>query len=364
MREGKGSSGGEGRSGRSATAGSPVLVTGGTGFLGRRLVERLLAQGRAVTVLARHEAPDLTARGVRFIRAPLADAVAVQAACAGMATVFHVAAKVGVWGDPAEFFAANVLGTRAVIAGCRAHRVARLVHTSTPSVVYNGRGLAGADESLPLTTRCPSPYPLTKAQAEREVLAANGPDLRTVALRPHLIWGVGDPHLIPRVLARAQAGRLRIVGEGNNRVDLVHVDNAVDAHLAAEAALGEVGAGPDPTPGVAAGQAYFITNGEPVRLWDWINGLLAALGERPVTRRIPLAAAYAAGAAAEAAWRILRRPGEPPMTRFVANELAKDHWFDLSAARRDLGYRPRVTMAEGTAALVAALIVARQPPAR
>jgi nucleoside-diphosphate-sugar epimerase len=359
MKEGRGSPEGREQRGRTAPAGSPVLVTGGTGFLGRRLVERLLAGGRAVTVLARREAPDLTARGVRFIRAPLADPVAVEAACAGMATVFHVAAKVGVWGDPAEFFAANVLGTRAVIAGCRAHRVARLIHTSTPSVVYNGRDLSGADESWPLTTRCPSPYPLTKAQAEREVLAANGTDLRTVALRPHLIWGVGDPHLIPRVLARARAGKLRIVGDGHNRVDLVHIDNAVDAHLAAEAALGGAGTAPGP----AAGRAYFITNGEPVRLWDWINDLLTALGERAVTRRIPRAAAYAAGAAAEAAWRILRRPGEPPMTRFVANELAKDHWFDLTAARRDLGYRPRVTMADGMAGLVAALIAARPSPA-
>jgi nucleoside-diphosphate-sugar epimerase len=328
--------------------GPPALVTGGTGFLGRRLVERLLAQGRSVAILARHEAPELTERGARFIRASIDDAEAVGAACAGMGTVFHVAARVGVWGQSAEFFAANVLGTRAVLAGCRTHGVPRLVHTSTPSVVYNGRDLAGADESWPLTTRCPSPYPLTKAQAEREVLAANGPDLRTVALRPHLIWGVGDPHLVPRVLARARAGRLRIIGSGRNRVDLVHVDNAVDAHLAAEAAL----SAPRPA---AAGRAYFITNGEPVRLWDWINGLLTALGEPPVVRRIPLGAAYAAGAAAEFAWRLLRRSGEPPMTRFVASELARDHWFDLTAARRDLGYRPRVTMAEGTAELVRAL---------
>jgi nucleoside-diphosphate-sugar epimerase len=332
----------------------PALVTGGTGFLGRRLVERLLAEGRPVTILARHDAPDLTSRGVRCIRASLEDHAAVQAACAGIGTVFHVAAKVGVWGDAADYFRTNVLGTRAVLAGCRAHGVKRLVHTSTPSVVYNARPLAGADESLPLTTHCPSPYPLTKAQAEREVLAANGPSLRTVALRPHLIWGVGDPHLVPRVLARARAGRLRIVGDGRNRVDLVHVDNAVDAHLAAETALCV------PT-AASAGRPYFITNGEPVLLWDWINGLLEALGERTVTRRVPLRAAYAAGVAAEWIWRGLRLAGEPPMTRFLANELAKDHWFDLTAARRDLGYRPRVTMTEGTAELVSALLAAAPP---
>ncbi len=319
-----------------------ALVTGGTGFLGRRLVERLLAAGRKVAVLGRRPAPDLEARGVRFIQADLGDSAAIEAACAGADTVFHVAAKVGVWGRYDDFFRANVLGTRAVLEGCRRHGVPRLVYTSTPSVVYNGRDLAGADESLPLTASCPSPYPLTKARAEREVLAANGPALRTVALRPHLIWGPGDPHLVPRVLEKARAGRLAIVGAGRNRVDMVQVENAVDAHLLAEAALA----------GAAAGRAYFITNGEPVALWDWINGLLRALGEPPVTRRVPLAVASAAGWACEAAWRLFRLGGEPPMTRFVAAELAKDHWFDLSAARRDLGYAPRIGMAEGTARLV------------
>jgi 2-alkyl-3-oxoalkanoate reductase len=382
---------------------SSVLVTGGTGFLGRRLVERLLGEGRRVTVLGRTPAPELEARGARFVRASLDDAAAVRGACAGIDSVFHVAAKVGVWGRYDDFFRTNVLGTRALLEGCRVHGVQRLVYTSTPSVVYNGRALAGADESLPLTTACPSPYPLTKAIAEREVLAANSRSLRTIALRPHLIWGVGDPHLVPRVLARARAGRLRIVGAGRNRVDMVHVANAVDAHVLAERALGvchslddklgissetktshchlmddnqlraggggEGGGGSDPRAPAHAGpvraamararpadgRAFFITNGEPVALWDWINDLLRALGERPVAAKISLGAASAIGAACELAWRALGLRGEPPMTRFIAAELAKDHWFDLTAARRDLGYVPRVTMAAGTAELVAAL---------
>jgi 2-alkyl-3-oxoalkanoate reductase len=332
---------------------SRALVTGGTGFLGRRLVERLLADGRDVAVLGRTPAPDLERRGVRFIRAALDDAEAVGAACAGMNTIFHVAAKVGIWGRYDDFFRTNVLGTRALLDGARKHGVRTFVYTSTPSVVYNGRDLAGADESLPLTTSCPSPYPLTKALAEREVLAANSTTLRTVALRPHLIWGVGDPHLVPRVLARARAGRLRIIGNGRNRVDMVHVDNAVDAHLLAEAALAKchllgdtsLGGGP-------AGRAYFITNDEPVLLWEWINNLLRALGEPSVTRRIPLRAAAAIGAGCELAWRLLPLRGEPPLTRFVAAELAKDHWFNIAAARRDLGYASKVSMAEGTAALI------------
>ncbi len=354
----------------------PALVTGGTGFLGRHLVERLLAQGRAVSVLARRPAPDLEKRGVRFVAADLADADAVRSACRGMETVFHLAAKVGVWGRYDDFFRANVLGTRAVLEGCTAHGVRRLVYTSTPSVVYNGRNLAGADESLPLTTSCPAAYPRTKAMAEREVLAANSPELRTIALRPHLIFGVGDPHLVPRAIERARSGRLRIVGSGHNRVDLLHVHNAVDAHLLAEQALGESPISdlqPSPAspsakseicnvirykltkPGTAAGKAYFITNGEPVVLWDWINDLLCALGFPPVTKRIPLSAATALGASCEALWRLLPLRGEPPMTRFVAKELAADHWFDISAARRELGYAPRVSMAAGTAELIASL---------
>jgi nucleoside-diphosphate-sugar epimerase len=339
----------------------PALVTGGTGFLGRHLVERLLAQGRRVTVLARRPAPDLEQRGARFIGASLDDPDAVRAACRGVETVFHVAAKVGVWGRYADYHVTNVRGTAAVIAGCRAHGVRRLIYTSTPSVVYNGRDLAGVNESLPLTTDCPSPYPLTKAIAERAVLDANASGLRTVALRPHLIWGAGDPHLVPRLVARARSGRLRIVGSGRNRVDLTHVANAVDAHLLAELAL-EAAPHPElktqnskPATPPVAGRAYFITDGEPVVLWDWINDLLRLLGIPPVTRRLSLGAATAVGAACETLWRLLPLRGEPPMTRFVAKELATDHWFDISAARRDLGYAPRVAMAAGVAELVTSL---------
>ncbi|MBC8041700.1 MAG: NAD-dependent epimerase/dehydratase family protein [Opitutaceae bacterium] len=357
----------------------PALVTGGTGFLGRHIVERLLAGGRPVAVLARTPAPDLEKRGVRFIRASLDDEPAVRAACRGIDTVFHVAAKVGVWGRYDDFFRANVLGTRALLAGCHEHGVSRFVHTSTPSVVYNGYDLANADESLPLTASCPSPYPLTKAIAEREVIAANSDTLRTVALRPHLIWGVGDPHLVPRILARARSGRLRIIGTGRNRVDMVHVQNAADANLLAESALQNCHLLGDNSPvappkntntanpnchligdnfsatSSAAGRAYFITNGEPVILWDWVNGLLTALGEPPVTRHVSLRTASAVGAVCEAAWRVLPLKGEPPLTRFIAAELAKDHWFSLDAARRDLDYTPRVSMADGTAELIASL---------
>jgi nucleoside-diphosphate-sugar epimerase len=324
---------------------APVLVTGGTGFLGRRLVERLLGQSRNIIVLARQPAQDLVRHGVRFICTDLADAEAVRAACAGVETVFHTAAKVGVWGREEEYFKVNVLGTRALLEGCREHGVKNFIHTSTPSVVYTGGDLAGADESLPLTTDCPAAYPLTKAIAEHEVLAANSPALRTIVLRPHLIWGKGDPHLVPRLLASARAGRLRIVGSGKNQVDMTHIQNAVDAHLLAESSLTW-------SDSRAAGRAYFISDGSPVVLWDWINGLLHTLNEPPITKKISLRSAQILGAACELAWRMLPLSGEPPMTRFVAAELAKDHWFDISAARRDLGYEPHVFMADGMDELV------------
>ena len=342
----------------SSLSGAPALVTGGTGFLGRRLVERLLAEGRPVTVLARTPAPDLEKRGVRFLRASLDDGDDIRASCRGIDTVFHVAAKVGVWGHWAEFHVTNILGTEAILEGCQQFGVRRLVYTSTPSVVYNGRDLAGADESLPLTTDCPSPYPITKAIAERAVLAANSEKLRTIALRPHLIWGVGDPHLVPRVLSRARSGRLRIVGNGQNRVDMVHVENVVDAHLLAEQALtvpSPIASRLSPDARSAAGRAFFITNGEPVLLWEWINQLLVALGEPPVTKKLSLSAASAIGALCETLWRLLPVRTEPPITRFIAAELAKDHWFDLTAARRDLGYTPRISMAAGTVDLIASL---------
>ena len=329
----------------------PVLVTGATGFLGSHLLARLRAAGRAVTIVSRSPRPALEAQGMRVVVGELHDPAVCREAVRGAATVFHVAARVGIWGPYNDFYRDNVVATRCLLDAARAAGAARFVHTSTPSVVYNGRDLAGADESLPLTTSCPSPYPLTKALAEHEVLAAHSLSFRTCALRPHLIWGIGDPHLVPRILARAAAGRLRVVGTGENLVDMVHVENATDAQLQAEQALGSgAGAGP------AGGRAYFITNGEPVNLWRWIDGLLVALGRPPLpARRIPLGLASALGAACEATWTVLPLRGEPPMTRFVAAELARHHWFSIAAARRDLGYAPRVSMAEGTAALVAHL---------
>ncbi|MDR0535235.1 MAG: NAD-dependent epimerase/dehydratase family protein [Puniceicoccales bacterium] len=318
-----------------------ILVTGGGGFLGRTLVGELRKHGHAVRTFSRNAPcpfPVLAdAPPVETILGDIADANAVLRACAGMDAVIHTAAKAGIWGARAEFHRVNVVGTLNVIGGCRGAGVAFLVHTSTPSVTHTGGPLRGVDEAQPLVRRCHCPYPESKAEAERRVLEADGPALRTIALRPHLIWGAGDPHLVPRVIQRARAGKLRIVGDGANRVDLTHVGNAALAHRLALEAL--AGLGPCPANAVA-GRAFFVSDGAPVRLWDWINDLLARLGLPRVTRRVPLGAARLSGALCEIFWKCLPLAGEPPMTRFIATELACDHWFDISAARHALGYVP------------------------
>ncbi len=326
---------------------SLALLTGASGFIGGKIAGRLLGEGRRVRAFARRPLPELEARGIEVVVGELTDTGALRRACAGVGTVFHAAARVGVWGPAIEFRRVNIDGTAALLAAARAAGVGRLVFTSSPSVVYSGGDLRGVDESAPLCTKAPCAYPTSKAAAERLVLAANSPLLRTVALRPHLVWGPGDRHLVPRIVALARAERLRIVGSGENRVDLTHIDNVVSAHLLAERAL--AAAGP------AAGRAYFITNGEPVALWPWINTLLGRLGAMPIRRRLPLRRAKTIGAVCEALWTLLPLAGEPPMTRFAAGELATDHWFSIAAARRDLGYEPQVSMADGLEAYLATL---------
>ncbi len=323
----------------------PVFVTGASGFIGGRLAERLLAEGRKVRVLSRRPLPELEARGAEVIPGDLHDEHALARGCLAADTVFHVAGRVGVWGPSADFFHVNVAGTQKLLAAAHDAGVPRFVYTSSPSVVYNGGDLAGVDESAPLCTAAPCPYPTSKAAAERLVLAAHRKDFATVALRPHLVWGPGDRNVVPRVLALAKAGKLKIIGSGRNRVDVTHIANVIDAHLLAEGTLAQPGHR-------AGGRSYFITNGEPVVLWDWVNQLLRGLGHPEITQRVPLPVAYAVGGAMEALWRVLPLKGEPPMTRFVAKEMATDHWFDISAARRDLGYHPLVTMAQGTAELI------------
>jgi nucleoside-diphosphate-sugar epimerase len=325
-----------------------ILVTGGGGFLGQALCRGLVARGHEVLSFNRGHYPQLQALGVGQIRGDLADANAVHHAAAGVDAIFHNAAKAGAWGSYDSYFQANVVGTRNVLAACRAHGIGRLVYTSTPSVTHRAthpvEGL-GADE-VPYGEDFQAPYAATKTLAEQEVLAANGAELATVALRPRLIWGPGDNQLVPRLAQRARAGRLRFVGDGSNKVDTTFIDNAAQAHFDAFDHL-VVGA-------ACAGKAYFISNGEPLPMRELLNRLLAAVGAPAVDKTISFKAAYRIGAVCEKLWPLLRLRGEPPMTRFLAEQLCTPHWYSMEPARRDFGYVPKVSIEEGLRRLAAA----------
>lgn len=317
-----------------------ALVTGGGGFLGLYIVEQLAARGDRVRVLCRGNYPRLNELGVECIPGDVRDPVAVDRACAGVETVFHVAAVSGIWGPWEHYHGINTLGTENVITGCHKHGVARLVYTSSPSVIYDGRDHAGANESLPYPPSYLCHYPHSKALAERAVLAASqSGGLTTCALRPHLIWGPRDNHLIPRLIARARSGRLRRVGRGENLISMSYVENAAHAHLLSADRL---------VPGSPlCGQAYFINEPEPVNLWQWIDDLLALAGLPSVRKSISSRVAYAVGAVLETVYSAAHLSGEPPMTRFLAQQLGGTHYYDTSKAARDFGYAPLVSVAEG-----------------
>lgn len=316
-----------------------ALVTGGGGFLGRYIVEQLVGRGNDVRVFSRQHYRELEPLGVEALCGDLRDRDAVAAAVAGVDMVFHVAAVPGVWGPWRHFYEINTLGTQHVIDACRRHAVPRLVYTSSPSVVYDGRPHCGADESLPYPDSYLCHYPHTKALAERAVLAANAADLSTVALRPHLIWGPRDNHLIPRLIRRARAGRLRRVGEGTNLISMSYVENVADAHLLAADSLS-----PEAP---HAGRAYFVNEPEPVRMWEWIDELLQRAGLAPLKRTISPGTAHRVGAVCEFLFRLVGTRREPPMTRFVAAQLSSSHFYSVAAAQRDFGYRTLVPVDEG-----------------
>jgi nucleoside-diphosphate-sugar epimerase len=321
-----------------------VLVTGGGGFIGKALVRELVGRGIETAVIGRNPYPDLTALGVRCLRGDIRDRAFLEQALAGYDTVFHVAAKAGIWGARQEFYAINTAGTTNVIAACRRNGVPRLVYTSTPSVVFDRNSLEGVDETTAYAVKPLCHYAASKILAEQAVLQANAGGLRTIAIRPHLVWGPGDHHLVPRLLERGRAKALKIVGSGENRVDIAYIDNVVHAHVLAAKNLENTGSG--------AGQAFFIGQEEPVLLWQWINDLFVRLHIPPATQRVPLAIAYGVGMTLETLYTVLGKAEEPRMTRFLAYQLAKSHWFSHQKAEKLLGYRPLVTTDLGLVRLV------------
>lgn len=322
------------------------LVTGAGGFLGRYIAEQLLARGDAVRGLARGQYPELSDAGVEMERGDLADRETVKRALTDVDCVIHTAGKVGVWGHWFDYFRSNVQGTLNLLGECQELGVDRLVLTSSPSVTFAGTDQENVDESAPYPDRWLAHYPHSKAIAENFVLAmngqsvANGRTLRTCSLRPHLVWGPRDHHLTARLIERASSGQLRRVGDGANLVDTVYVENAAEAHLQAADALAE----PDSP---VAGNAYFLSQGEPVSCWQWIDEILALVDLPPVERSISTRKAYWAGYTLEKLHWLTRNQNEPRMTRFVAKSLSTHHWFNIDAARRDFGYEPRVSTAEG-----------------
>lgn len=315
------------------------MVTGGGGFLGGAIVRQLIGRGAKVRSFSRQRYPELEKLGVQQFQGALNDFKAVSKAVDGCDLIFHVAAKAGIWGPYSEYRQTNVVGTENVIKACRERGIPKLVYTSSPSVVFNGTDMDGVDESVPYPKHYHAPYPQTKAQAEKKVVAANGDQLATVSLRPHLIWGPGDNHLVPRIIAKGRAGQIRRIGQRENLVDSIYIDNAADAHLLAAEKL---------APGSpVAGKTYFISQGEPISVWDLINRILAAGGVGPITKSISPGLAYFAGCVCEVVHHAFDLKSEPRMTRFVAKELSTAHWFDISAAKRDLGYVPKVSIDEG-----------------
>ena len=314
-----------------------ALVTGGGGFLGNAIVRRLIDRGDDVRSLARNFYPALEEMGVEQIQGDISDFETAAKACKNRDIVFHVAAKPPPWGKYDDYYQTNVIGTQNIINSCLDQNISRLIYTSSPSVVFNGKDIEGADESMPYPKKFCTDYSETKAIAEQSVVRAAHQELKTIILRPHEIWGPGDNHILPRLVARANT--LKKIGNGKNLIDTIYIDDAADAHILAADKLQE-------NPNLS-GKIYFLSQGEPVLFWDIVNELLKAAGCNPVKKSVPFRIAWLAGALLEFIYKTLRLSGEPYITRFLAEGVSQSHWFDISAARKDLGYKPKVTTAQG-----------------
>jgi len=324
-----------------------ILVTGGGGFLGGAICRQLLARGDEVIAYQRSADADLEKLGAKIIQGSITDLEALSKATRGADAVVHTAAKAGQWGPYDDYYQPNVSGTENVITACHSNHIRKLVFTSSPSVTHADGDVEGGDESLPYAEYYRAHYPATKALAEQMVMAANSAELRTVSLRPHLIWGPGDNHLLPSLLARAKGTKLKLPGP-EKLIDTVYIDNAADAHLLALDRL-------QSNPEIVGGKTYFISNDEPMSQRQIIGDLLKAAGRDVDIQAISPRLAIAAGTILEHTWKLFKLKSDPPITRWAAEHLSTAHWYDISAAKRDLGYKANISIAEGMKILAKSL---------
>ncbi len=323
--------------------GDSAFVTGGSGFIGGRLVERLVGEGRAVRALARSAAAAaaVEALGAEAVRGDLGDRASLAAGAAGTEVAFHLAAHLGEWGPWEDFERGNVEGTRNALAACAEAGVRRFVHCGTEAALMAGEPLVDVDETNPLRPDSRAPYPATKAKAEMAVLAANRDGFETVALRPRFVWGKGDTTLLPELVETVDKGQFAWIGGGRNVTDTTHVDNVVEG-LVLAAAKGR------------PGESYFVTDGEPVVFREFVTVMLETQGVKAPSRSVPAWTAAPMAGICEAAWKLLPLPGDPPMTRFRSWLLTQECTIRIDKARGELGYTPVITHEQGLAELRAA----------
>ncbi len=321
------------------------LVIGGGGFLGRQIVCQLRESAAPVRVLNRNQYPDLLRLGVDCLCGDITNPADVLAACQGMDTVFHTASLSYMWGRRDLLYQVNVEGTANVIRACRENTVARLIYTSSPSVVIGENNIVNGDESLPYPQRYNADYPRSKSVAEQFVLKANAGKLLSCAIRPHLLWGPGDPHILPRIRKAAARGRLRQIGDGRNLITITQVENAAYAHLLAALELSGQAR--------CAGKAYFIGDEEPIYLWPWLNQVLAIWGLPAIKKHAPWGLTRFLALLSEGLHGFFPWLGEPFMTTFIVDQMVRSHSFSHQAAERDFGYHPIVSPQEGLQKLAA-----------
>ncbi|RZF20782.1 MULTISPECIES: NAD-dependent epimerase/dehydratase family protein [Halobacteriovorax] len=316
-----------------------VLVTGVTGFLGYHIAKDLLKDGHEVINFSRRHTSEVDELGIETIKGDLTNYEDIKNALRDIDAVFHAAGKVGMWGKSKDFHRINVDGTKNLVNAMKEQGAKYLIYTSTPSVVFGKDEIKNGDESLPYPKKYLNEYAKSKSIAERFVLESNGHGILTTSIRPHLIYGERDKNIIPRLIQRAKSGRLKIIGDGQNLVDINYVENASHAHVMALKELS--------TEAKNQGKAYFIGQEKPVNLWDFINKILEAKGEKPISSKVSLKIVYFIGLIFELVYKLLGKyDDQPPMTRFVALQMGTSHYFKHDNARVDFGYSPKITIEE------------------